>query len=78
MRRTKSAAIALERMRAVLNCEAPANRRWAIRKLAFLADQARRQKRDDVRQLVRFTGRDYGRGLKGWEAEALSWLRIDA
>lgn len=77
MRRTKTPAIALARMRAALGMEAPDGKRSSRRQLAFLADQARWARRNDIREAVRWTGHTPPRGLKGWEADALDWLRVD-
>lgn len=76
-RRTKSPKIALARIEAALPGARWTSRRTTIRRLAFAADCARRQRRDDVPQLVRWTGRVPSRGVKGWEEEALEWLRLE-
>lgn len=75
-RRTKAPRIALERLEGMLGV-VDCGQRTTIRRLAFLADLARRKKLVDTPKVVRWTGRVPSRGVKGWEAEALDWLRIE-
>ena len=75
-RRTKDPRTALGRLEGMLGETVPTNR-TSIRRLAFLADIARRKKRADAPSVVRWTGRVPARGVKGWEAEALEWLRLE-
>lgn len=73
-RRTKSPKLALARIERILG--ETSTKRTTIKRLAFLADLARRMKRNEVPGLVRWTGRTPTRGVKGWQAEALDWLRL--
>lgn len=50
--------------------------RTTLRALGYLADLARREGRREIPSLVRWAGPRRLTGVKGWEEEALDWLRL--